>query len=46
MTVVGAAVVSIHSEVNAFAPHADVRVVYVESFLADGFWVTASRAVP
>jgi hypothetical protein len=46
MTVVGAAVVSIHSEVDAFAPHADVRVVDVKAFLANKFRVTASCPVP
>ncbi len=46
MTVVGAAVVGIHSEVDAFAPHANVGVVYVEAFLADHLWVAASCAVP
>jgi len=46
MTVVGAAVVGIHSEVDAFAPHANVGVVYVEAFLADHLRVAASCAVP
>jgi hypothetical protein len=46
MTVVGAAVVGVHCEVNSLAPHASVRVVNVKAFLADDLRVTASCAVP
>ena len=46
MTVVGAAVVGVHREVDALAPHALVRVVNVEAFLADDLRVSASCAVP
>jgi hypothetical protein len=41
-----AAVIGIHSKVDAFAPHATVGVVYVETFLADHLRIAASCAVP
>ena len=40
------ALTCVHSKVDAFAPHATVGVVYVETFLADHLRIAASCAVP